>query len=452
MDKRESILTENLWKLIYRMSLPGMMSMLVVSLNSFVDAIFAGQLIGADALAGISLSIPLLVINSAATGFISSGASNVLSRAIGNQDELTLSSIFSYVLVYVVLVSGVLSVLGYTFATELMKLMGAEKGILIAGSDYYSSMMLGCGTSIVGLAFSALIRAEGHMKLTMRITMVSVIVNIILNPILIKYAGLGVKGSALATVLAMGLYSVLTLRYFLSGRSQVKVNLTGFQPDKKLISEISTVGLSALIMQLNGFARQVFLFKTVTWYNSPAEVAFFSAVFRIFSFSVIPIFGMLQAMQPIVGINYGAENYDRSIQALRYFRLSSIGLMLILLVPLFIFPQILLGLILPEMTFSPADLFHFRLLMCVLLIAPISSTSVVYLQATGKGKISSYLALSRELLLFIPLMLLVPLLNGKSGIYYALFMENLIYMVIVSAIVRKQYSKAISRPSFSNSF
>jgi putative MATE family efflux protein len=438
MTDKEKILTENLWKLIYRMSLPGIMSMLIISLNAIVDAVFAGRLIGSEALAGIALSIPLLVINAAATGFISSGAANVLSRAIGNHNQERMSLIFSYVIIYALVISGLLTCLGCYFARDLMRLMGAEKGILFAGSEYYKWMMAGCGTSIFGLALSALIRAEGKMKITMTITIISVIANVILNPLLIKYAGLGVKGSALATIIAMGIYTLLTLQYFLQGRSQVKINFQSFSLDKNVIFEIATVGLSALIMQLNGFARQVFLFKTVTWYNNPNEVAFFSATFRIFSFLVIPIFGMLQAMQPIVGINYGAQNYKRSMQALHYFRLSCMILMTFFLIPVLIFPEILLKLILPKMIFSVTDLFHFRLLMCVLLVAPISSTGVVYLQATGKGKISTYLALARELLLFIPLMLCLPIIIGKNGIYYALLLENLIYMCIVLLVVKVQ--------------
>lgn len=435
-SSREAILKDNLWKLMYRMSLPGIMGMLVISLNSFVDAVFAGRLIGADALAGISLSIPLLVINSAVTGFISSGASNVLSRAIGNENDSVKKYIFTYVLIYTLISSLVLGVLGYTFAKPLMQLMGAKAGVLEEGTAYYKWMMAGCFSSIFGLGMSALIRAEGQMKLTMRMTTVSVILNILLNPFFITYMNLGVSGSALATIISMTVYSAQTLYYFLSGKSNVKINLKGFKADPEVISAISSVGFSAMIMQLNSFVRQVFLFKTVTLYYNGAEVAFFSAVFRIFSFSVIPIFGMLQAMQPIVGINFGAADYQRSIAALKQFRLASISLMILILVPLYIFPELLLSLILPEMKFSELDIFHFRLLMGILPIAPIASTSMVFLQATGNGKISSYLALGRELLLFIPLLLLVPYLAGKSGVYYGLFIENIIYMVIVFFVVQ----------------
>lgn len=441
MSAKESILTENLWKLMLRMSIPGILGMLVISFNSFVDAVFAGRLISADALAGISLCIPLLVINSAVTGFISSGASNLLSRAIGNDEKVVLRYIFTYVLIFSLGASLILGVLGYLYAQPALMLLGASNGVLIEATAYYKWMMIGCFTSIFGLAASSLIRAQGQMKYAMRVTALAVITNIILNPLLIVYMGMGIKGSALATVISMGVYSVLTVCYFLSDKSIVKITLRGYKFNHQIAAGIFSVGLSALIMQLNGFVRQVILFKTVTWYSNTTDVAFFSAVFRVFSFSVIPIFGMLQAMQPIVGINFGAEKYERSIAALRYFRIGSMGLMLIILLPILIFPETILNLLLPQMKFSTADIFHFRLLMCILPIAPIASTSVVFLQATGNGRTSTYLALGRELVLFVPSMILLPYTIGRSGIYFGLFLENILYMIIVFTAVRREVWK-----------
>lgn len=443
MASKEEILKDNIWNLMLNMALPGIGGMLVISLNSFVDAVFAGRYISSEALAGISLCIPLLVVNSAVTGFITSGTSNVLSRAIGSKDETVFNNLFAYTLTFALVASIVLGVLGCVFATPMLHLMGAKDGILLEASTYYRWMMAGCFTSIFGLGISSLIRAEGRMKYAMSITTAAVILNIILNAFLVIYLKQGVKGSAIATVVAMGIFTMLTLRYFLKEDSYVKLNFRKLAYLPGMISDIANVGVSALVMQLNNLLRQVFLFKTVTWYNGPADTSFFSAVFRVFSFSVIPIFGILQAMQPIVGINFGAGNLKRSIRALKYFRLATIGIMLIALVPLQAFSKEILSLILPEMTFSAQDIMRFRLLMCVLPVAPISSTAVVFMQATKRGKATTYLALGRELLLFVPLMLVLPLLFGASGIYYGLFLENVIYMFIVILVLNIQIKRLL---------
>jgi Na+-driven multidrug efflux pump len=441
MDNRESILRDNIGKLIVKMSLPGIAGMLVISINSLVDAVFAGRFIGADAIAGISLSIPLLVVNSAVTGFISSGAANVLSRAIGARNQAVFDNLFFYVSAFALTASALLGFLGYHFGGILLRLMGAEGNILSEATSYYSWMMAGCFTSIFGLSISSLLRAEGQMKYAMSITTFAVLLNIALNAFLVVYLGKGVKGSALATVVSMGVFCILTLRYFFTGKSHIRPALLGRAYLPEMVAEMSSVGLSALIMQLNNFLRQIFLFKTVTWYNNAAEISFFSAVFRIFSFSVIPIFGMLQAMQPIVGINFGAGKLIRAVSTLRYFRWACIGLMLLILIPLLVFSPQVLSLILPGMSFTPDDIFRFRLLMCVLPIAPVASTAVVFMQATGKGKITSYLALGREIVLFIPIMFFLPYIQGPSGIYYGLLLENLIYMLVVLYVLHSQVKK-----------
>ncbi|WP_207424844.1 MATE family efflux transporter [Desertivirga brevis] len=441
MQSREAILHDRLSTLLFRMSVPGVLSMLVISLNSFVDAVYAGRLIGQDALAGVSLCIPLMVINSAVTGFISSGASNVLSRAVGSGNTGVTQQIFAYVLIYSVVVSLVLGTAGYFLAESALKLIGAEHGVLKEGAAYYRWMMTGCFTSIFGLACSSLLRAEGQMKLSMRMTIAGVICNIILNPILIYYCNWGVKGAALATVLSMAVYSLGILKFLNSNRSSVKLDLRQIKLDKEVLKEITEIGSSAMVMQASSFVRQLVLFKMVTLYSDRFEEAFFSAVFRIYSFSLIPVFGILQALQPVIGINFGAGKYERSMEALKIFRLSCCLVMLLVLIPVQVFPKQMLSLILPNSDFTHDDLFHFRLMMGILIIAPVSSTGIVFLQATGNGKISASLALGRETLLFIPLLLSAPHFLGKQGIYLGLFTENVLYMLIVLFVVRRQMIK-----------
>lgn len=441
MTAKESILTDKIWGLILRMSLPGVAGMLVISLNSFVDAIFAGRYIGAEALSGISLSLPLLIVNSAVTGFISSGASNVLSRAIGSKDKAVFENIFAYVFFGAITISLILALLGNSCSEWLLHLMGATGKTLFEASTYYRWMMTGCITSILGLAISSLIRAEGNMKYAMSVTTISVVLNVALNALFVVHLGWGVRGSALATVFAMGIFTLLTIRYFFKNDSYVKINFKRLAYLPEMLADIASVGLSALLMQLNNFLRQVFLFKTVTWYNNAADVSFFSAVFRIFSFSVIPIFGMLQAMQPLVGINFGAGKLHRSIVALYYFRIACVGIMLVALLPLQIFASEILSFLLPATKFSAQDVFLFRLLMFILPIAPISSTAIVFMQATKRGKTTSYLAVGREFLLFLPIMFLLPHLLGASGIYYGLFAENLLYATVVLLVLQQQIKR-----------
>lgn len=436
MNNRQEILTQSIWKLMFKMSLPGILGMLVLSANAFIDAIFVGRLVGPEALAGISLTIPLFVLNSAFISLVSAGSASLLSRALGGSDNHVQPQLLFQVFILCIAGSLLLSVIGYFHATSLLRLMGAKGESLVAGVAYYKISMLGSFFSIFGLCLSALIRAEGNMKYAMSVTAAGVVINIFFNPIFIKYLNLGVAGSAWATVLSMVFYTLFNAVYFFRKKIFDKKIIRYFALDIALITEICGIGLSAMIMQLSSLVRQVFLFRSVSFYsNSEHEIALFATIYRIFSFSIIPVFGMLQALQPIAGMNYGADQTKRSIIAMQIFRKAAIIMMVFITLPSFVYPEQILSLILPDADFSERDLLHFRLMLCILPVAPVASTAIVYLQATGNKKVATKLAFSRELFLFLPIIFIIPYYYKYYGIYYSLFIENVLYMMLVSAVM-----------------
>lgn len=435
-DKREMILQDNLWTLMVKMSLPGIAGMLLIAFNAFADALYVGRLVGADALAGVSMSIPLMVLNTALLNLIAAGANSLLSRSIGSGNKAIQEQLFAHVLLLSTGVALLLMIPGLFFAAPLIALTGASGNILHYGTQYYTISQAGCFFSIFGLVSSGLIRAEGNIKRAMLISLSGVMINLLLNPFFIVWLHMGVEGSALATVVSMFFYCLLTMQYFLSGKSVVRIRINRNILRYNIFKDILAVGLSAMLMQLSGFIRQLFLFKAVVRYGTDAQVALFAAIYRLFSFSIIPVFGFLQALQPIIGINYGAEQYRRSVKAPGVFLSGCIGLMLLIALPSFLFPVNILGLLVPGIAPGASGILHFRMVLMVLLIAPVSSVSVVYLQATGNAKWSAWLAGGREMLLFLPLVVLLPYFYGDAGVYYTLVAENVLYMFIVLSVLR----------------
>lgn len=434
--KRQMILQDDLWCLMVRLSLPGIVGMLVIAVNSFVDALYVGRFVGAEALAGVSMTIPLTVLNTALLNLVAAGANSLLSRSIGSEDKAVQERIFAHILLLCIGVSILLMIPGVFFAAEVVGLTGATGPVLHYGVQYYIISQAGCFFSVFGLVSAGLMRAEGQIKRAMFISVSGVLLNVLLNPVFIVWLQMGVGGSAWATVLSMFLYCLLTTRYFQSGKSVVKIRL-GLQIWKKQIfRDILAVGVSAMLMQLSSFIRQLFLFRAVTRYGTDTQLALFSAVYRLFTFSIIPVFGILQSLQPVVGINYGAGQQRRSKAAVAVFLTGCISLMLLITLPSFIFPRQVLNLLVPGISLNAGDLFCFRMVLLVLLIAPVSSVSIVYLQATGNVTWSAWLAGGRELLLFLPLVLLLPKFYGHAGVYYTLVIENFLYMLIVLLVLR----------------
>lgn len=435
-DKRQMILHDNLWQLMIKLSLPGIVSMLVMTLNSFVDALYVGRFVSAEALAGVSMVLPVTVLNTALLNLVAAGGSSLLSRSIGRGDKTVQENIFAHILLLSAGVSVLLMIPGIFFAGPVLSMTGASGKALEYGVQYYTVSQAGCFFSVFGLASSALIRAEGQIKRAMFISMTCVAVNAVLNPVFIVGMSMGVRGSSFATIISMFFYCLLTTRYFLSGKSAVRIRVNRFVWHKKIFTGILAIGFSSMLMQLSSFIRQLFLFKAVTRYGSDEQVILFSAIYRLFTFSIIPVFGILQSLQPVVGINYGAGQYQRSVKAVMVFLAGCLGLMVLLAMPSFIFPQEVISLLVPDMVLSDIDKFHFRLVLLVLLIAPVSSVSVVYLQATGNAKWSIWLAGSREIVLFLPLVFLLPGLYGYESVYYVLLLENTLYMLIILSVTR----------------
>jgi putative MATE family efflux protein len=436
MSKPIDFKTDNLWMLMMRMAIPGILGTLLVSINAFVDAIYVGYFINQDALAGVSLVFPFTIITSAVMVFIAYGSSSVLSRAIGAADTKVQQQVYSHVLTLSIITSVLLTVSGYFLADKFIVWMGGSGALLTYGTDYYRIYVLGTFFNVFGMASNALIRAEGKMKQAMSFTGIAVALNILLTPFFIHIGELGTAGAALASVIAMAVYTFLTTRYLLSAKPSFEVGDTKLKIKKEILFQIIGVGFSAFLLQATSFVRQSMMFRAVAHYGSDADLAFFAAVFRMFSFSVIPVFGLLQSLQPIVGINHGAGYYERSNQAVRVFRTGGMGLLVLIWIPVMLFPTAGLSLMLPDRIFSESELFHVRIVFLIMPMIPLASSGIIYFQAIGKGKLSSMLSIGREVLLFIPMIFIIPVYYGVNGIYYSIALENFLYIIIVFIIVQ----------------
>lgn len=439
--RTRSVLEDNLWKLMIRLSLPGIVGMGIISLGSLIDAVFVGQHLGSEAIAGISLVFPLTIVNNAVVSLIAAGAASVFSRALGGNNSLAIERVFGNVLFLSLILSATLTGLGFTFSEELVTLMGGSGAAFTYANEYYQVLISGAFFGIFGLSSNALIRAEGSIKTAMTFAGIAVGVNLLLTLLFVNVLKWGIQGAAWGTVLSMVVYLILNIIYFLSGKSNIPRKSIIICFDQVYLREILSIGLSAFLMQGVNFIRQTFIFRSMAYYGSSSDLAFLGATLRIFMFAIIPVFGVLQAMQPVIGINFGAKKPERSIKAVKIFRTGAILLLLLLLLPCLLYPKFILSFILPDYPYSAAELFNFRLVMLVLPFLPFASTGIVFFQATGKGKIASRLSLGRELI-FVPAIIVFPLWLGIEGIYIGVVFENLIYTLIVFLITRDAFKKS----------
>lgn len=435
MDK-EKLLNKPLDRLVFKLSPPGILAMLVASINTIVDSIFAGQWVSASAMAGIAISLPLISINAAIIRLVGTGASSIVSRAIGGDKKDVMEVILYYTIGVLLVFSLLITSLGFFFARDLIGLLGVSGKVFTYGVMYYKIMTIGNLPGLIGLVLSVLIRAEGKIAFAMRITIMSVILNLIFTPLMCGYFKLGIFGIAISTIGAMSVYLCLTLRFFLFGNSNLTFGKIPSKINFSLLKEMFSIGISGFVQQLSGVLRQIFLFKTIIFITNPSGLIVFSAIYRIFSFIAVTCFGVVQALQPVVGINYGAKKYDRAFRSYYIFLKYSILLIIIICIPFYIFPKDILHILIPEIKLTESDIFHFRLFLSILLFFPIPPNSITFLQAVGKGKKAFYIVIFRDLLFFYPLVLLCWNIKSENILYYGLLTENILYGLILILIIR----------------
>lgn len=433
------ILQGNLIKLIFKLSIPAIVGMLLISLNTFVDALFAGRLIGETAIAGISLASPLTSIIGGAALFIGIGSASVLSRAIGSRDIKTQSKIFGNFIVMGVVISFFITSTGYTFSKELIVFMGGSGEVASAGAEYFKIYVLGSVFFIIAIGSSQIIKSEGRIRLATIFSGISVVINIVLNAIFISIFHWGIQGIALATVIAMFVYSIVNLTYFFSGKSSITVNPKKIFIAIDLLKDILLVGISELLSPIINFIQSFVVFKSISHYGIHSDIAFFGATETLISLVLILLNGFVQASQPVMGINYGARNYDRLKKAYLSFVITGTTFFTLLWLPFQLSPKTFLGWLLPDFILTKHDLLNFRILILLIPVMPFISLAVILFQSLGKGKVIVTIIILRSFVLFIPLVLILSKFMGVSGIYHGMVITDFIILLIAIILIMREF-------------
>ena len=296
-DKREELINGSIVKLMFKLGIPGIIGMLVISVYSFVDAAFVGRYVGEKALGAISVAYAFTLINNGIAVLIGIGSASVLSRAIGRKDQKTIDSVMGNVLVLTVLLSSIVMVAGYVFAPQLLRLIGAEGEMHALGVQYLRIVYLGSIFVNFGQASNMVLRGEGRITLAMIIMGSGAVLNIALDALFIIVFKQGIAGAAVATVISQAVFAFMSFFYFLCFSKNVRFKT--FALDKAIAGETVAIGMSAMIMQILSLVQQTVMYATLKKYGGEDQVVLMGAFFRYMMLSFIPLWGLSQGFQPL---------------------------------------------------------------------------------------------------------------------------------------------------------
>jgi len=411
----QQILQDNIWLLMYRLSIPATIGMTVIGMNNVLDTFFIGHFLGETAVAGASLSMPLIQIVFALASMVAIGVSSIYSRAIGSKNSEIQKRIFGNMSAMSI-VSGLFSfLLGFFFTEELVALMGGTAQAQTIGVEYFEVILWGAFFNTFGFSSNMLIRSEGNMKVAMQIAIISILVNMVLTPFFLVFLHMGVAGAAWATVIAWAYYSLANIWYYWKGKSENSIRVHFWELDKRIVKETLSVGFSAFLMSFMQFVQLGLMFRLISQSNSDADLAFLGVTMRIYVVAIMPIFGLVRSLPPIVGINYGAKDYDRVRKTMNIFILTGTILLALISLPLLISPEWVFGLMMKR-ALLPTEVYNFRILMLGIVLMPFVQLTPVFYQAIGIGKMASFITLLRQIVLFVPITIGLHYLMPQHGI------------------------------------
>lgn len=309
------ILNGDLKVILWRLSWPSVLAMVLYGLNSFLDGVFVGRLMNKEALAGVGIAYPLAQIMLGLGSLIGTGAGTALSIWIGANEKEKIQQMLGSINGMSILLSVLCCLPLYFLAQPLVHLMGGKGQVLVYGTAYFKVTIIGAVFWIHGLALNMVVRGEGKMKTAAWMIAIGLVLDVALKPLFIHTFNWGVEGAAWATNVGMLVYSLVGLWYFASGKASFTSRWNSIKIDKHIAIEILKLGVPGMILTIMTIVQSAVVLNAVSRYGTAADLPLYTTCNRILLFMMMPMIGLMRALQPVAGMNYGAGKIDRVIRS-----------------------------------------------------------------------------------------------------------------------------------------
>lgn len=451
MDRSKRLGERSIPLLLLTFSAPAIVGMLAQALYNVVDRIFVGQAVGPMGIAGTTVAFPFMLVVMAFGMLIGFGAAALISIRLGQQDRQDAERVLGNAAVLLVGVSVLLTVVGLTLLSPLLRLFGSSDQILPYARDYLQIIVLGSILQTVGFGLNAVIRGEGNPRIAMCTMLIGAMINTILDPIFLFGFGWGMRGAAAATVTAQGVSALWVISYFLRRRSLVRFHVRNLRLRGSTCASIVAVGSPMFTMQIAASVLNAILNNQLRVFGGDLAISVMGIIYAVLLFIAMPVFGINQGAQPIIGYNYGARRFSRVKKALLTAILAATGITSTGFLVVMLFPSQVIWLFSREdATLVRLGTHAIRICLMMLPIVGFQIVSSSYFQAVGKPKHAMLLGLSRQVLLLIPAVLILPHLFGLDGVWVAIPTADLgssvltgIWLVLELRHLRQRQAEAV---------
>ena len=434
-DSSKALGTESVGKLLFRFSIPAIIGMLVNALYTIVDGIFIGRYVGEDAFTGTSIVTPVMLVSLAFIMLISFGATSLISIRLGEDKRDEAEHILGNAATLLFITPVILFILVQLFSNNILELLGASGAVFENAKTYLSIISYGFLAQSVGFGMTNFIRSEGNPKLAMLTMSVGAVINIVLDAYFIIVLKMGIQGGALATVIAELVPAIWVLVYFLSDKSLLKIKKDNLRLKIATVRYILILGFAQFAIQIANSMVAVVANNTLLKYGAESgdhAVAAFRIINNTAMMFLMPIFGINQGMQPIIGYNFGAKKFDRVKKTLYMAIVASSSLSIFGFLITIIFPEQLSMLFTKNDELIAMTAEGMKIFFLALPIIGFQIVSSNYFQAIGKPKQSILLGLLRQVIILIPAIIVLPMFFGLKGVWISAPASDILSSLLTS--------------------
>ena len=427
MDNKQSALElgqKPVGRLLTQYALPAIVAMTASSLYNIIDRAMIGQMVGAEAIAGLGITFPFMNLSGAFGAAVGVGASTCISVKLGQKDYNTAEHLLGNTVTLNLIIGFLFMAISLLFLDPILRFFGASDVTLPYAREFMTVILLGNMVTHMYFGMNAVLRAAGKPRHAMYATLFTVACNIVLVVLFVWWFRWGIRGAALATVTSQTLALCWQMRLFSDKKELLHLRRGIYKLKSSLVRNIISIGISPFLMNLCACLVVIFMNNQFVRYGGDMAVGAYSIANSVVMVLFMFVMGMNQGMQPIVGYNYGAEQYDRMFRCLWLTIGVSTVILLIGWTLSMLFPQQIARVFTTDQTLVEMSARGIRLNMLVFFVVGSQAVITNFFQCIGKVKVSIFLSLSRQLILLIPLAYLLPLFLGLDGVWYSMCVSD----------------------------
>jgi putative MATE family efflux protein len=438
-NRNQNILDDKrIGRLLLKLSLPAFFGMFVITLYNVVDTIFIGHYVGPLGIAGLSIVFPVQMLSMGIGQMTGMGGASLVSRLIGAGNVPRAERALGNAMTTTVVLSVIIMLTGLANADFWCRLMGASETILPYARDYMTIILIGMVFMTIAMALNNLIRAEGNARIPMTGMIIGAILNIILDAVFIISLDMGIKGAALATVIAQLISVLYLISYYYTGKSFLKIHSRNLVVEFNILKAILAIGIASFARTLAGSLSAILVNRTLVTFGGDLAVSTFGIIHRIMMFAIMPGIVIGQGLQPVLGFNYGAKRYDRALKVIKLAIAAATTCCVIVFMVLYFVPEPFIRIFTTDNELIALGSYAAKRIFLALYLVGFMMVGSLVFQSIGKATQSFVTSISRPFLFLIPLIFILPRFLQLDGVWWAFPIADVLTLLLTLALLIPQ--------------